>query len=95
MLASAQGIFIRVHITMILQRDLSIHPFHRYPSQKSAKIQLRQGSFYFMEALLKEGGGGDHLSVAMKRPGGYGPTPISKNYLFAKRPGMLGLACSI
>ena len=37
---------------------------------------------------MKEGGGGDHLSVAMKRPGGFGITPISKNYLFAKLPGM-------
>ena len=60
----------------------------RYPTQKSAKIQLLQGSFYFMEALLKEGGGGDHLSVAMKRPGGFGPEPISKSYLFAKLPGV-------
>jgi hypothetical protein len=41
-----------------------------------------------MEALLKEGGGGDHLSVAMKRPGGFGPEPISKSYLFAKLPGV-------
>lgn len=39
---------------------------------------------------MKEGGGGDHLSVAVKRPGGYGPKRISKNYLFAKLPGMYG-----
>ena len=37
---------------------------------------------------MKEGGGGDHLSVAMKRPRGFGPEPISRNYLFAKLPGV-------
>lgn len=65
--------------------------FHiiRYPTQKSAKIQLRQGSFYFMEALLKEGGGGDHLSVGVKLPGRFTrPKPLPKNYLFVNSPGM-------
>ena len=81
-------VFLSIHIFQGYYK-LYISPLYRYPSQKSAKIQLRQGSFYFMEALMKEGGGGDHLSVAMKRPGGYGPTPISKNYLFVKLPGIL------
>jgi hypothetical protein len=48
-----------------------------------------------MEALMKEGGGGDHLSVAMKRPGGFGPKPISKKYLFAKLPGMYMISIGI
>ncbi len=44
---------------------------------------------------MKEGGGGDHLSVGMKRPGGFGPKPISKKYLFAKLPGMYMISIGI
>ena len=39
------------------------------PSQQSAIITLQQGQRYYIEALQKEGGGGDHLVVAWKKPG--------------------------
>ena len=41
-----------------------------YPSQKSHTIQLEEGKSYFIEALLKEGWGADHIQVAWQAPGG-------------------------
>jgi hypothetical protein len=35
-----------------------------YASQQSALVSLEQGRAYYVEALVKEGGGGDHLAVA-------------------------------
>jgi len=43
--------------------------FTRSAGQQSAAITLRAGQRYFIEALQKEGSGGDHLSVAWQRPG--------------------------
>jgi len=40
------------------------------PSQKSALIPLVAGQKYFIEALHKEGAGGDHLAIAWQVPGG-------------------------
>lgn len=37
--------------------------------QKSAPVRLRGGQAYYIEALHKEGGGGDHLAVAWSGPG--------------------------
>jgi hypothetical protein len=39
------------------------------PSQCSAPMPLEAGKAYYLEALHKEGGGGDHLSVAWRGPG--------------------------
>ena len=43
--------------------------FDKYPGQKSATINLVAGQQYFIEAFMKEGGGGDNLSVAWTGPG--------------------------
>ncbi len=40
------------------------------PEQKSKPIRLAAGKRYYLEVLHKEGGGGDHLSVAWQPPGG-------------------------
>jgi parallel beta-helix repeat protein len=40
----------------------------RYTSQKSEGISLEAGRRYYVEALHKEGGGGDHLAVAWETP---------------------------
>jgi M6 family metalloprotease-like protein len=40
-----------------------------YPEQVSASIQLEAGKRYYIEALHKEGGGGDHVSVGWRGPG--------------------------
>jgi len=46
--------------------------------QKSAAIRLVAGSTYYIEALHKEGGGGDNLAVRWLRPDGLdqGPIPL-------------------
>lgn len=41
----------------------------RYATQKSASIPLEMGKKYFVEALVKEHGGGDNLAVAWAKPG--------------------------
>ena len=40
-----------------------------YPQQQSASIYLVAGQKYYIEALEKDGTGGDNLSVAWQRPG--------------------------
>ncbi|MCY7421226.1 MAG: Ig-like domain-containing protein [Chitinophagaceae bacterium] len=45
-------------------------------SQKSKSIYLKQGEKYYIEALHKEGNGGDHLSVAWQLPDGTMEAPI-------------------
>jgi len=41
----------------------------KYTSQESAPVSLVAGQRYFIEARVKEGGGGDHLSVGWTGPG--------------------------
>ena len=41
----------------------------KYPSQTSSPIDLVAGQRYFIEAHFKEGGGGDHITVAWTGPG--------------------------
>src|SRR5438876_4872611 len=56
-----------------------------YPSQKSAPISLTNGFRYYVEALQKEGGGGDNLAVTWRKPGDAAPAngaaPIPGSYL--------------
>ncbi len=55
--------------------------FNKYPSQKSALIYLEAGTRYYIEALHKEGNGGNHFSVAWQLPNGQIETPISGSHL--------------
>ncbi|MCD6304270.1 MAG: lamin tail domain-containing protein, partial [Planctomycetes bacterium] len=61
--------------------SVSSHTAYRawdtYPSQKSQPVYLAVGKRYYIEAIQKEGGGGDHISVAWQRQGGdfQGPIP--------------------
>ena len=41
----------------------------KFPDQTSVSITLQAGNFYYIEALHKEGIGGDHLSVGWAYPG--------------------------
>ena len=43
--------------------------YHWEANQKSASIPLTGGKRYYVEALMKEGGGGDNLAVAWQKPG--------------------------
>jgi len=42
------------------------YQWNRYDAQESADITLEEGKLYYLEALYKEGGGGDHLAIAWK-----------------------------
>ena len=46
-------------------------------NNRSKPITLAAGRFYYVEALMKEGGGGDHCAVAWQKPGD--PPPVNGN----------------
>ena len=50
-------------------------------TQRSALIPMVKGNKYYFEVLLKEGGGGDHVSVGWQLPDGTLNRPISGIYL--------------
>lgn len=50
-------------------------------SQKSAAIRLESGKKYYIEALMKEGGGGDNLAVRWQLPDGTMEEPIPASRL--------------
>jgi len=56
--------------------------WEREPNQKSASIPLEAGRIYYVDALMKEGGGGDNLAVRWLRPDGADEGPIPAQYLF-------------
>jgi PQQ-dependent dehydrogenase (s-GDH family) len=43
--------------------------WNKYSTQKSAAITLNAGQLYYVEALMKEGTGGDNLAVGWAKPG--------------------------
>ena len=53
----------------------------RYATQQSAPITLEPGRRYYIEALMKEGSGGDHVSVGWQFPSGFVQRPIVGAYL--------------
>lgn len=59
--------------------------WNTHPTQKSAPVSLTAGRRYYLEALQKEGAGGDNLSVAWQKPGDPAPAdgalPIAGQYL--------------
>jgi dienelactone hydrolase len=53
----------------------------KYSTQRSGSISLVGGRKYYIEALLKEASGGDHLAVGWQLPGGALERPIGGNRL--------------
>jgi len=54
----------------------------KYTEQKSVKITLEAGRPYYIEGIMKEGGGGDSIAAAWELPGtSTGPVVISGQYL--------------
>ena len=53
----------------------------KFPEQQSAPIQLEANKTYYIEALQKEGGGGDNLAAGWTRPGESVVEVISGAYL--------------
>lgn len=62
--------------------------WERYPEQMSEPIRLMSGRRYYIEALMKERGGSDHLAVRWQLPNGQIEEPIPGNRL---RPLSLGI----
>lgn len=62
--------------------------WEQYAEQKSAAIPLVAGSRYYIEALMKEGGGGDNLAVRWLRPDGLdqGPIPLDLFIAWGQNP---------
>jgi hypothetical protein len=46
----------------------SLYEWDKYPEQGSQKIYLQAENRYYISALMKEGGGGDHLTVRWELP---------------------------
>ncbi|MFD1188610.1 PA14 domain-containing protein [Pontibacter rugosus] len=57
--------------------------WNKYSSQKSAKVNLKAGQLYYIEALHVEHGGGDNLAVGWQLPDGDMERPIAGNRLTA------------
>ncbi|MBT5705348.1 MAG: hypothetical protein HOI66_03430, partial [Verrucomicrobia bacterium] len=53
----------------------------KYPTQKSKSISLVAGQRYYVEALMKERGGGDNLAVRWQLPNGRIEAPIPSSRL--------------
>lgn len=53
----------------------------RYPSQESGLVYLESGQVYYVEALMKEGGGGDNLAVRWRLPNATIEEPIPESRL--------------
>lgn len=57
------------HVIASVPGYTGLDEWKKYAAQKSAPIYLVAGRYYYISALMKEGGGGDNLSVAWCRPG--------------------------
>jgi regulation of enolase protein 1 (concanavalin A-like superfamily) len=55
----------------------------KFAEQQSAPVSLQAGKAYYISALEKEGGGGDHLAVRWLRPDAVDEGPIPATYLLA------------
>ncbi len=47
----------------------SSRQWNKYATQKSAAITLNSGQLYFVEAIMKDGTGGDNMAVGWAKPG--------------------------
>jgi hypothetical protein len=61
------------------------YQYNKYGSQQSASINLTANKHYYIEALHKEGSGGDHVTVAWQGPG-ISHQVISSAYLVTAAP---------
>jgi hypothetical protein len=63
------------------QGAVAFRDWNAKPTQKSSPVTLVKGRRYYIEALQKEGGGPDHLSVGWQLPDGTMERPIPGNRL--------------
>ena len=69
------------------ETKFAVYVLLRHPKQKSRPIRLVRGKAYYLEAVMKEGKGGDHISVGVRLPGRLRPKPISKEDVYVRPPG--------
>lgn len=50
----------------------TLEQWNKHPTQRSRAIRLQQGESYYIEALMKEATGGDHLSIGWTYPPAFG-----------------------
>ncbi len=62
--SAANKVKIAYHTAWTSSRE-----WNKFTIQKSATISLTAGTQYYVEALMKEGGGGDNLAVGWAKPG--------------------------
>jgi len=62
--SSANRVRIAYHTSWTSSREWT-----KFATQKSAAVTLTAGSRYYIEALMKEGAGGDNLAVGWAKPG--------------------------
>jgi hypothetical protein len=67
----------------------------KFMQQKSVGVHLEEGKYYYIMALMKEGGGGDNLAVGWQLPDGTLDRPVSGQHLFTKSTGYLHTNFSI
>ena len=53
-----------------------VHEWTKFPTQKSPPVMLTAGKKYYVEAMQKDGGGEDHMSVGWTLPDGKDERPI-------------------
>jgi len=74
--------------------------WNKFASQQSAALYLTAGQAYYIEARMKEGGGGDNIAVAWKGPPTAGQTNVIPGsylapYLMNYIPHLTGFSASI
>lgn len=61
--------------------------FCRFPEQKSDRIRLKKGKYYYLEAYQKADKLADCTSVAVELPSGHFEGPIKRVHLSWRLPG--------
>ncbi|MFT2008582.1 PQQ-dependent sugar dehydrogenase [Pontibacter sp. 13R65] len=89
-LSTSENPALKTRIALV-DRWTGQNEWSKYPSQQSAKVTLEAGRRYYIEALHKEQGGGDHLSVGWQLPAGTMERPIPGNRLSPYKAGGLAL----
>lgn len=71
----------RKRIAYIQNAHTQAREWNKHSSQQSASIHLQAGKKYYIEALHKQGWGGDNLAVGWQLPNGTQERPIPGNRL--------------
>ncbi len=84
-LSPAESKFAKVLVAETLRPTL-VRQWTAYPSQASVTIPLVAGQRYYVEALQKDFGSSDHLSLGWKTPGATDIAAIPAQYLTSYAP---------